>query len=183
MNKHGVSFEQKFFRAWIRSGFTLIELLVVVLIVGILAAVAVPQYEKAVLKSRAAELLTTARQIKNAQDLYYMANGLWAKSFSELDISLAGEETAGSSPTATIVTPRKLTYSLYDGFSYGGIPRVISVTYYYEYSPQGRPETARCYAVTENADGVCKSMGGELIVRGEKCNTGAGAPCNVYALW
>lgn len=57
------------------SGFTLIELLVVVLIIGILAAIAVPQYTKAVRKARAAEAKTNLRTLANAVDMYVIQNG------------------------------------------------------------------------------------------------------------
>ena len=69
------------------AGFTLIELLVVVLIIGILAAVAVPQYEKVVEKTRAMEAVGLVRSVRHAQELYYMQNSRYASSLDSLTLS------------------------------------------------------------------------------------------------
>ncbi len=58
-----------------RTGFTLIELLVVVLIIGILAAVAVPQYQKAVEKARVAEALTFMDAVYKSAQLCILEKG------------------------------------------------------------------------------------------------------------
>ncbi len=70
------------------AAFTLIELLVVVLILGILAAVAVPQYKKAVEKTKILNVVNLMRSVAKAEEVYYTANGSFTTDASKLDIDV-----------------------------------------------------------------------------------------------
>ena len=79
------------------QAFTLIELLVVVLIIGILAAVALPQYQKAVEKSRAAQAITLVKSVHQAVQAYYVANGTYPTDFDELAVEIPWTPVSGMS--------------------------------------------------------------------------------------
>ena len=72
-----------------KKGFTLIELLVVVLIIGILAAMAMPAYFKAVERSRTAEADTMIGSVVNAQQRYKMKTGNYTTTWTALDVAPA----------------------------------------------------------------------------------------------
>ena len=70
-----------------RAGYSLIETLVVVLIIGILTAVALPQYQRAVLKSRFAQAKVTTRRLADAEEIYYATYTTYTPNPDELDVS------------------------------------------------------------------------------------------------
>ena len=70
-----------------KKAFTLIEVLIVVLIIAILAAIAVPQYQIVVGKTRLTELKSVIRNIYYAEQRYYLLNNSYPTSIDDLDIS------------------------------------------------------------------------------------------------
>ena len=72
----------------LKLGFTLIEILVVVVIIGILAAIALPQYKLAVGKAKYSTLKTITKNIADAVNRYYLVNNTAPDSAANLDIDL-----------------------------------------------------------------------------------------------
>lgn len=72
-----------------RKSFTLVELLIVVLIVGILATVALPQYQKVIARAKEAEALTNLGHILMAQNLYYVEHGDYSRHLATLDVGIS----------------------------------------------------------------------------------------------
>lgn len=152
-----------------KHGFTLIELLVVVLIIGILASIALPQYEKAVKKSKMANAVAVVKAFADAEELYYLANGKYTPSMEDLDISLSGGELAGNvSDTGYIRYSSGILDLLANrGYITGGTSAAIFfsakegfvVVYFLQNSSY--PNTWLC--VDESETNFCQSLGGEVF--------------------
>jgi prepilin-type N-terminal cleavage/methylation domain-containing protein len=71
-----------------RRGFTLIELLVVVVIIGVLAAIAIPKFQSTKGKANAASLKSDLRNLATAQEAYFYENQVYTTSVSSLNVSL-----------------------------------------------------------------------------------------------
>ena len=69
-----------------RSGFTLVELAVVVVIIGVLAAFAVPRFMASVERSKAAEAFNYLASVQSAQERYHARQGTYSDSITDLDI-------------------------------------------------------------------------------------------------
>lgn len=149
------------------TGFTLMELLVVVLIIGILATVALPQYQMAVEKSRVAEARSMIQSIAQAREVYRLANGEFPTSFRDIDIRISSKVEDDSSCMST----KNWEYCI-DTDSIEADPKNLSgerryILTYYPNTGEVPPSVAgklTCYFEYPNtpAEKFCRSFGGQL---------------------
>ena len=165
---------QKSFLGVKNVGFTLIELLVVVLIIGILAAVAVSQYQQAVNKARLSEIVSVLRLYRDAEETYYMANGKYTDYPADLDVEIPFKKIVSNLDGGYFITDKNYWFSLIgtngnpdlhyvqggfgrlEGDSYSGIKKELAYTLYLQHSSY--PGKISCWGTTDAYQQLCKSL-------------------------
>lgn len=174
-----------------KNGFTLIELLVVVLITGILSAVALPQYNRAVLKARYSEIQTIIRAYATAAEAYYMANGEYPSYWHDMDLEPPSGCTAGDTAEGgPLYCHRKSFYfDLYNASNRNLVGfyqpnSKTKVAYVQWLDASAHPQRRECWAVTGDTDAqaFCKSLNGAEAGGASHYTCTVAGGCTVYEL-
>lgn len=107
-----------------QQGFTLIELMIVVAVIGVLASIAIPQYQKYVAKSEVASALATMTGVKTNVEAYAVENGEFPDTGKENDLGVPSSIPSGS--IAFAKTASAATGTITFTFKASGVSNLIT---------------------------------------------------------
>ena len=172
------------------GGFTLIELLVVVLIIGILAAMALPQYFKAVERSRMTEAVTLMDSVVKAQRRKFMQTNRYAEGFEGLDVSPKGAtgmdyHTKGDPRTGRGGNGFRINLD-WSGFTSGAVSAFrefngrlndASLQYQYILRRSYQSDNVTCFGMNGAGQELCADFCGIDTPTSYCCNDGTSEEC------
>ncbi len=169
-----------------KLGFTLLELLVVVLIIGILAAIAFPQYQLAVDKSRFAALMNITKALTSANERFYLTNGRYSTNLNELDVEIKANRISKEGTTAYFDWGKCKLHNQRQVYCINNknLQNEFTIFYYFSDHSTYRRQSL-CMAFTTQSNSryakLCKSMG-NYYVTDNGCTESPSGSCRVYQI-